>query len=75
RPLTMEALPLVLMDSHLYGHDVTNEEERMARMKYWIDEIRQVRGTATINWHQHTMSPDYGWAEGYRRLLELLSPH
>ncbi|MBF0507787.1 MAG: polysaccharide deacetylase family protein [Deltaproteobacteria bacterium] len=73
RPLTMEALPLVLMDSHLYGHDVTNQEERMARMKYWIDEIRQVRGTATINWHQQTMSPDYGWAEGYRGLLELLS--
>ncbi|MBF0495271.1 MAG: polysaccharide deacetylase family protein [Deltaproteobacteria bacterium] len=73
RPLAMEALPMVLMDSHLYGHDVTNEEERMARMKYWIDEVRLVRGTATINWHQHTMSPDYGWAEGYQRLLELIT--
>ncbi|MBF0551180.1 MAG: hypothetical protein HQK60_11660 [Deltaproteobacteria bacterium] len=73
RPLTMAALPLVLMDSHLYDDEVSTENDRMARMKYWIDEIRQVRGTATMNWHQHTMSSDYGWAEGYRGLLELIS--
>jgi hypothetical protein len=72
QPLRLEALPMVLMDSHLYDYAALGPEERAVRMKTVLDEVRAVRGEASVVWHQRVMSPDYGWGEGYALLLRLL---
>jgi len=63
-------LPMVLMDSHLYDYQPYSEDQRKEAIRYWIEEIKSVGGEATVIWHQRVMSRDYGWAEGYRCLLE-----
>jgi hypothetical protein len=42
-------------------------------MNRWLDEIKAVRGQATIIWHQRVVSEDYGWGQGYEELLNKLS--
>ncbi len=39
---------------------------------FWLDEVRAVRGTATVIWHQRVLSKDYGWGEGFRALLDYI---
>ncbi len=72
-PLDLEALPLVLMDSQLHDYQPGARAELAQRIGFWLDEVRAVRGTATVLWHPHTLSGDYGWAEGFDALLRLLS--
>ena len=71
--LNLEALPMVLMDSHLYDYGSFTDEERGGEMDRWLDEIKAVRGQATIIWHQRVVSEDYGWGQGYEELLNKLS--
>ena len=71
--LNLEALPMVLMDSHLYDYGSFTDEERGGEMNRWLDEIKAVRGQATIIWHQRVVSEDYGWGQGYEELLNKLS--
>jgi hypothetical protein len=71
QPMCLEAVPMVLMDSHLYDYANLTEQERLQQMAYWLEEIRTVRGTASVIWHQRVMSADYGWASGYETLLSI----
>jgi len=64
------ALPLVLMDSHLYDYELYSKEQRCEAIRYWVNEIKAVGGEASVVWHQRVMSRDYGWADGYHCLLE-----
>lgn len=66
-------VPLVLMDSHLHDYRLLGDEERPREMRRWIDEVRAVRGVATVLWHPHTLSPDYGWRPGFEELLAILA--
>lgn len=69
---SLQIVPTVLMDSHLYDYAVYTPEERHQVMSRLIDEIWQVGGVASILWHPHTLSPDYGWADGYQDLLGIM---
>jgi len=69
-PMILEVLPLVLMDSHLYDYDELTDDQRIERLDQWMDEIRQVHGTATVTWHQRVWARDYGWDKTYANLLE-----
>ncbi|APG26649.1 hypothetical protein A7E78_01495 [Syntrophotalea acetylenivorans] len=71
-PLKIQAVPMVLMDSHLYDYGDMSSEERQRQITTWLDEIKSVHGTATIIWHQRVMSRDYGWGPGYEQLLQIL---
>jgi len=71
-PHVVESLPLVLMDSHIYDYQPQEASGRVAYMRRWVDEVRAVRGEATLLWHPHTLSDDYGWKDGFRELIELL---
>lgn len=65
-----ESLPMVVMDSHFYDYREMTAEERRADLAKWIGEIREVRGSATVLWHQQTCSDDYGWTDGFDDLLD-----
>jgi hypothetical protein len=72
QPMNLAALPMVLMDSHLYDYVDLTATQRHHQMAYWLDEVRAVHGTATIIWHQRVMSNDYGWGNGYETLLSMI---
>lgn len=72
-PMKMSAIPLVLMDSHLYDYGLLPEEARNVEMARWVDEVKAVNGVASFVWHQRVMHPDYGWAPGFRKLLSLIA--
>ncbi len=63
--------PIVLMDSQLYDYANMNEETRQEKIRSLIDEIRFVRGQATVLWHPHSLSKDYGWGEGFEALIKI----
>lgn len=69
-PHSIESVPTILMDSHFY--DYAYPADPGAAMQPWIDEVVAVGGEASLLWHVHTMHQEYGWADGYRRLLDLL---
>jgi hypothetical protein len=62
---------MILMDSQMYDYRETTPAERQAVMRYWLGELHAVHGTASVVWHQRVMSDDYGWADGYRDLLDI----
>lgn len=68
----IESVPMVLMDSHFYDYMIFSDTGRESEIKRWLDEIRFVNGVATINWHPHTLSRDYGWRNGYETALRLI---
>lgn len=69
-PMQLKAIPLTLMDSHLYDYAQFTETDRTVEVKRWVDEIRNVCGTATLLWHPHTLGSDYGWCKGFESLLD-----
>ncbi|MEM5471126.1 hypothetical protein WNZ14_05255 [Hoeflea sp. AS60] len=73
RPLPIDAVPMVFMDSHFYDYSDDGGNDPEAAMKPWIDEVRAVGGDATVNWHTHTITEVYGWDAGFESLLGLLS--
>jgi hypothetical protein len=70
RPMALEVVPTVIMDSQLYDYASLSEAERQQEIGHWLAEIRAVRGVAAVLWHQQVWAPDYGWGPGYRRLLD-----
>jgi len=73
KPMDIAVIPMVLMDSHFYDYGNMSLEQCFNSLEYWLKEINEVRGTATIIWHQRVMSPDYGWGSGYRHILSYLN--
>lgn len=72
QPMKLACIPLVFMDSHFYDYLLLGEDERFKKLQRWLDEIHFVRGEATVLWHPHTLSTDYGWLPGYEYLLSVL---
>lgn len=71
QPMGLQSMPMVLMDSHLYDYANAAREPVPEVLDRWLQEIRFVRGTASILWHQQVMGKDYGWADGFQQLLDI----
>jgi hypothetical protein len=65
----LQALPTILMDSHIYDYQSLAEVERQTCMARWLGEIKQVHGQVALLWHPHTLTRDYGWQIGFAELL------
>lgn len=66
---SLQVLPTVLMDSHVYDYQSMGDSTRQSYMHSWLEEIRQVYGQAALLWHPHTLTRDYGWQLGFDELL------
>ncbi len=67
---SLDILPMVLMDSHLFDYGQMDTEKRKKTIDRILDEIAFVGGEATVIWHQRVFHQDYNWGEDYRYLLE-----
>ena len=70
RQMELKTLPTIFMDSHFYDYNPMDDSLRQRSIRYWIDEVRAVRGEASIIWHQRVFAPDYGWRRGYENALQ-----
>lgn len=68
-PLEVESVPMILMDSHVYDYQPLERDQRLRAMQALLDEVRFVRGTASVLWHTQVLASDYGWGDGFRDLL------
>jgi hypothetical protein len=68
----LTALPTVFMDSHFYDYQPMSAAARHAAMQHWIRECHSVGGEAALLWHPHTLTQDYGWADGFRDAISLI---
>ena len=75
RATSLIALPLILMDSHLHDYLGLESSECGAEADRWIDEVIEVGGEGSINWHQRVIHPDYGWAGSWSHVLSRIAPH
>jgi len=71
-PLNIEAIPMILMDSHLYDYGQYSKEERITEINRWINEIKFTHGVGSIIWHQRVFSRDYNWKNGFISVLDTL---
>jgi hypothetical protein len=72
-PMSIEAIPMLFMDSHFYDYAGIESPPVASEMTRWLDEVRFVGGEISVNWHTHTITDAYGWADGYEGLLTLLA--
>lgn len=73
--LPVNSWPLILMDSHLYDYQLIDPQTRREKIRFWIQEIVDVGGKASLLWHPHTLGMDYGWLDGFDECLTMLNRH
>ena len=66
------AEPTVFMDSHFYNYNQLSGQARRKLIFKFIYECKFVSGTASLLWHTHTLSKDYGWWKGYYECIEVV---
>lgn len=67
---SLEILPMVLMDSHLFDYGQLSPADRRSVILSVLDELAFVGGEATVIWHQRVFHEDYGWGDDYEFLLK-----
>jgi hypothetical protein len=70
KPRPILIVPVPVMDGTLFQHQYLPYDEAWERSLALLKDIRDFEGFASINWHQRTLSPDYGWYDTFRRSLE-----
>lgn len=70
KPMKIEAIPMMLMDAHLYDYAYLDEKNIHNEIEKWINEVKTVCGQISVIWHQRVMSNDYGWRNGFEYLIK-----
>lgn len=70
--LQLTAMPSIFMDSHFYDYQPMTPAARQSAMRHWIQECHSVSGQAAVLWHPHTLTKDYGWADGFQGAISLI---
>jgi hypothetical protein len=68
----LKTVPMVLMDSHLFDYEQNDHIQRRKRIDNLLDEISFVGGYASVIWHTHGFSKEYGWKDDYIYLLDAI---
>jgi hypothetical protein len=69
----IQAMPSILMDSHIYDYLELNDDERENSMHYWTRECKTVSGEVAVLWHPHTLTKDYGWSDSFLKFLRMIN--
>jgi len=69
----IQAMPSILMDSHIYDYLDLNDHERKNLMYHFIKECKIVSGEAAVLWHPHTLTKDYGWSGSFLKFLRMIN--
>jgi hypothetical protein len=72
-PHRLEAIPLVLMDSHLCSSELICSSDRVYIVNKLLNEVKSVGGTCSILWHPHVFSNDFGWRNSYCHALNQIT--
>lgn len=72
-PIAITVMPLVVMDSQIRNFPTGSDDDRVAEIAKWLDEVKAVRGEATVVWHPHTLHADFSGHPGYEDLLRLVA--
>jgi hypothetical protein len=64
-------LPLHVMDTALFYPNYLHLRQEEAEKLVWrlIDDVEQMGGALTINWHDRSIAPERLWEDFYRKLL------
>jgi hypothetical protein len=69
-PFPFKEIPLVMVDSQLYDY---SDDYDLDHLRWLFDSIRKIKNVAmSVAWHQRAISNDYGWDEGYRKLVSMI---
>ena len=69
-PFPFKEIPLVMMDSHLYDY---SDDYGLDHLQWLFDSISKIKNAAmSVIWHQRVISKDYGWDEGYKKLVSMI---
>lgn len=69
----IDAVPLVMMDAQFYEDRKLSDAERRFKICNWLNEVRFVAGEVSVLWHWRVLDRQYGWEDGYRAVLEMVS--
>jgi hypothetical protein len=69
----IQAMPSILMDSHIYDYLELNDHERENLMYHLVKECKTVSGEAAVLWHPHTLTKDYGWSDSFLKFLRMIN--
>lgn len=73
RPVdNLEIIPMILMDGQLHNYLQEAPENMINTFKPFIQELKNVGGIASINFHQRFFHNYYGYKDVYKLLLEYL---
>lgn len=70
--MRIRARPTMFMDSHFFDYQQLAKDQRRVAIANLVGECAAVAGEGALLWHPHTLSNDYGWANGYWDTLTVL---
>ena len=68
----LELVPMILMDGQIYNYLQESPNDIVKNFKPFIQELKNVGGTASINFHQRFFHDYYGYKNVYQSLLEYM---
>jgi hypothetical protein len=69
-PFPFKEIPLVIVDSHFYDY---LDDYAQNHLEWLFDSMSKVKNFGiSVIWHQRVISSDYGWDQGYKKLVSMV---